>query len=226
MKSPARPARGILKMLKVSWDAFAARQSGWVAIGFSAHPGSVAGLLFRKTMRRVLGNGQVGSQRAVVEPELLQDLAVVRVGGVQPGALGGQPPPHPSESRQEPLWRAPARAVPARPDSGRAGPSRPTRRTGAAAQQARGVDIGGFEDFGAVEGFGPAHERRTSGCRKNVFSFQSPFEGGAGNGHFGERRSALLGTRAIHRAARALLPAQRQGRRRAVAASRCAAGRP
>src|ERR1019366_3387302 len=38
-----------------------------------------------------LGERQIGAQRAVVDDELLQDLAIVRVGGIQPGALGEQP---------------------------------------------------------------------------------------------------------------------------------------
>src|SRR6185436_867182 len=37
-----------------------------------------------------LGEGQVGGQRAVVDRELLQNLPVVGVGGVEPGALRKQ----------------------------------------------------------------------------------------------------------------------------------------
>src|ERR1019366_7093041 len=48
------------------------------------------GLVVQENDAAGLGEGQVGSQRAVVEAELLQDLAVVRVGGIQPGALGGE----------------------------------------------------------------------------------------------------------------------------------------
>src|ERR1017187_6637720 len=37
-----------------------------------------------------LGKGQVAGQGSVIHPKLLQDLAIVRVVGIQPGALGGQ----------------------------------------------------------------------------------------------------------------------------------------
>ena len=52
--------------------------------------------------------------------------------------------------------------------------------------------------------------RRTSGCRKNVFSSQSPRKTVPGDAISAKVGRALLGTRAIHRAARALLPAQRE----------------
>ena len=72
------------------------------------------------------------------------------------------------------------------------------------------IDVGGFEDLGAAEGFGPAHALAHFGLQEELLLVPIAAEDGAGRGHFGEGGRAFVGTRAIHGSARALLPAERE----------------
>ena len=64
--------------------------TGILLIVNSTQPGKVAGTISDKYNPPRLGERQIGGQRAIVDLVLLQDLAIVGVGGVEPGALHGQ----------------------------------------------------------------------------------------------------------------------------------------
>src|ERR1039458_9702834 len=134
-----------------------------------------------------LGERQIGRQRAVVDDELLQDLAIVRVAGIQPGALGEQSAPPSHGDQAGALLAGGGQAllefIQAAVEQAHAG----LRGVLALQREHTGrVDVGGLEDPGAAEGFRPAHALAHFGLQEERLLVPIAREDGAGRGHFSE----------------------------------------
>src|ERR1035438_2206500 len=104
------------------------------------------------------GERQIGRQRAVVDDELLQDLAIVRVAGVQPGALGEQPATPSHGDQAGALLAGGGQALLEFIQAAVEQPHAGLRGVLALQGEHTGrIDVGGLEDPGAAEGFWPAH---------------------------------------------------------------------